>query len=286
MCPRYFIFFVPFFRRGVAMTRSHSRRRRGGFTLIELLIVITIIAILAGMSLQAANKVQEAAARISCTNKLRQIGLAAKNYEGGKGNLPCDTTQGGAVGGATPSTFLWKMREEIEVILPSGSQPSSAVAVSQFLCPSRRSVSAMSQQAAPSDYGCAQSPIGKYRSIMAGPTPVSTVNIANTGGTGNKIMVGHLGMDPMDYIPGDSGSNVKWATGPLSKQCTPFQKDDTGTSSSLGAPHPTASPFLFADGSVQRLGYSQPNGEMPDQYFQVYWGYQDRTQIPSQYAPQ
>jgi prepilin-type N-terminal cleavage/methylation domain-containing protein len=142
------------------MKPSHSPLRpRAGFTLIELLVVIAIISVLVGLTMPAVQKAREAANRISCANNLKQLALAALNYESGLRAFPPgrivrqnpDNDDGDlrVRGGATWAVYLlpyveqnsaysrWNFNLWYHYQDPTGRMLNVPI----FFCPSRRSAS-------------------------------------------------------------------------------------------------------------------------------------------------
>ena len=126
------------------MMSPHGKSPLRGFTLVELLVVIAIIGILIALLLPAVQSAREAARRMECTNKLKQLGLAMHNYHLAHSKLPfmCGFTMARA---GTASAFILPYIEQQTLydqfdfdlaMNNSANRPAITTPVSTFICPS------------------------------------------------------------------------------------------------------------------------------------------------------
>ncbi len=134
--------------------RASRDRRNSGFTLVELLVVIAIIGILVGLLLPAVQAAREAARRMSCSNNLKQLGLASHNFEGSYKKIPSGYTSdripapSGAFQGHSVFYFLLpffeqnNLFESMDRAVPQNNRSTTidggraATPVPTLLCPS------------------------------------------------------------------------------------------------------------------------------------------------------
>jgi prepilin-type N-terminal cleavage/methylation domain-containing protein/prepilin-type processing-associated H-X9-DG protein len=183
---------------------------RPGLTLVELLVVIAIIGLLVGLLLPAVQSARESARRMSCSNNLKQIGLAVHTYHASQSCLPPARITYTYLGWPVfllPFMEQAPLHAQFDLGRPARDQPAQAMqtAVAQYVCPSRRSAGMQSVQFVPEasgrngacgDYATVDGwSLPAWRNVSPAGKPLAEGMIVTAGGS--PVAGGQLRMHPL-----------------------------------------------------------------------------------------
>lgn len=230
----------------MSLSPKNSRR---GFTLVELLVVIAIIGILVGLLLPAVQAAREAARRATCQNNVRQIMLAATNYQSAQGRFPSGASSSLIQQDTASASFLVAIlpfmdaNNTFEVIKTGNNglspnplaDPSIITRQPLFIC----------QSAAQKDEG--DDVFGTNSSHYVG---ISGPAVADPDGDGN--------IDFRVYFPPTSASGYGGGIG-CDGMFSPFSNDRVVLMNSAGANQTVLNPGAIAPGNLFR-GFKNNKG--------------------------
>lgn len=125
------------------MTQEIRNRKRRAFTLVELLVVIAVIGVLVSLLLPAVQAARESSRRMSCSNNLKQIGLALQNYHGVHDAFPVARNKYPLVHSSLSRLLPYCEQQQLHDLVDYTTPLASAAnveaskkAISFFICPS------------------------------------------------------------------------------------------------------------------------------------------------------
>jgi prepilin-type N-terminal cleavage/methylation domain-containing protein len=270
----------------------HASRR--AFSLIELLVVLSIVATLLGLLAAAVQKARAAAAQVSCSDHLRELGLALHHFENVHGTFP---SSGGLTGDPLQLPG-WDLDEgpvwgEIRYSLPNPDKTpedqmgswcysilpfleqepvynaiSYATPIQVYACPARRTPDAqLCPKHDPVTAGVTYHRKGinpaikiDYNAngivIQCHPQPMTRLTDI-TDGTSTTILLGEKALDPRSYYTGGWYWDEPALIGCNTRIGTSVYRDAPGVpfANNWGSAHTGTCSFLFVDGSIHAVRF-------------------------------